>query len=59
MWREFYVNDAGNQIHKFAVSIDARYQQLILGEDKVTFPEDGYQGEDIQLLHLLGGLALI
>ena len=50
VWREFYVNDAGNQIHKFAVSIDARYQQLILGEDKVTFPEDGYQGEDIREL---------
>ena len=29
--REFYVNDAGNQIEKFAKSIDARYRQLILG----------------------------
>lgn len=48
VWREFYVNDAGNQIEKFASSIDARYQQLILGEDKVQFPEDGYQGEDIK-----------
>ena len=47
VWREFYVNDAGNQIHKFAVSIDARYRQLILGEDQVVFPEDGYHGEDI------------
>ena len=47
VWREFYVNDAGNQIHKFAVSIDARYRQLILGEDAVEFPEDGYKGEDI------------
>jgi len=47
VWREFYVNDAGNQIEKFASSIDARYQQLILGEDKVDFPEDGYHGEDI------------
>ena len=45
--REFYVNDAGNQIEKFAQSIDARYQQLILGEDAVEFPEDGYHGEDI------------
>ncbi|MBQ8599991.1 MAG: arginine--tRNA ligase, partial [Clostridia bacterium] len=44
--REFYVNDAGNQIEKFATSIDARYQQLILGEDKVEFPEDGYHGDD-------------
>ncbi|MCI7740839.1 MAG: arginine--tRNA ligase [Clostridiales bacterium] len=48
VWREFYVNDAGNQIEKFASSIDARYQQLILGEDKVEFPEDGYHGDDIK-----------
>lgn len=45
--KEFYVNDAGNQIEKFAQSIDARYCQLILGEDKVEFPDDGYHGEDI------------
>ena len=50
VWREFYVNDAGNQIEKFATSIDARYSQLILGEDKVAFPEDGYHGEDIKEL---------
>ena len=50
VWREFYVNDAGNQIEKFASSIDARYQQLILGEDKVEFPEDGYHGDDIKEL---------
>ena len=48
--REFYVNDAGNQIEKFAASIDARYRQLILGEDKVEFPEDGYHGDDIKTL---------
>lgn len=48
--REFYVNDAGNQIEKFAASIDARYRQLILGEDKVEFPEDGYHGDDIREL---------
>ena len=48
--REFYVNDAGNQIEKFAQSIDSRYQQLILGEDKVAFPEDGYHGDDIKAL---------
>ena len=48
VWREFYVNDAGNQIEKFATSIDARYRQLILGEDAVEFPADGYQGEDIR-----------
>ena len=46
--REFYVNDAGNQIEKFASSIDARYRQLILGEDAVEFPEDGYHGDDIK-----------
>ncbi|MBR5490973.1 MAG: arginine--tRNA ligase [Oscillospiraceae bacterium] len=48
--REFYVNDAGNQIEKFATSIDARYQQIILGEDAVEFPEDGYHGDDIRAL---------
>ena len=50
VWREFYVNDAGNQVEKFAASIDARYQQLILGEDRVAFPEDGYHGDDIREL---------
>ena len=49
-WKEFYVNDAGNQIHKFAESIHARYMQLILGEDSFPFPEKGYQGEDIREL---------
>ena len=48
--REFYVNDTGNQIEKFASSIDARYRQLILGEDAVAFPDDGYHGEDIRTL---------
>ncbi|KAF5071676.1 arginine--tRNA ligase [Acetobacterium wieringae] len=43
--REFYINDAGNQIVKFGDSLDARYRQL-MGED-IPFPEDGYQGEDI------------
>jgi len=45
--REFYVNDAGNQIEKFGASLEARYIQLLKGEDAVEFPEDGYQGEDI------------
>ncbi len=49
-WKEFYVNDAGNQIHKFALSIHARYMQLLLGEENYPFPEDGYQGEDIREL---------
>ena len=48
--REFYVNDAGNQIEKFAKSIEARYLQLIQGEDAVEFPEDGYHGDDIREL---------
>ena len=46
--REFYVNDAGHQIDKFAHSIEARYLQIIQGEENVPFPEDGYQGEDIK-----------
>ncbi len=49
-WKEFYVNDAGNQIQKFAVSINARYMQLILGEENFPFPEEGYHGEDIREL---------
>ena len=49
-WREFYVNDAGNQIHKFAQSIHARYMQLIVGEENFPFPEEGYHGDDIREL---------
>lgn len=45
--REFYVNDAGNQIQKFALSLDIRYQQLFKGEDAVELPEDSYHGGDI------------
>lgn len=44
--REFYINDAGNQIEKFYQSINARYNQLFKGED-FPFPEDGYRGDDI------------
>ncbi|MBQ9913017.1 MAG: arginine--tRNA ligase [Clostridia bacterium] len=43
--REFYVNDAGNQIEKFGLSLDIRYRQLC-GEE-VELPEDSYHGEDI------------
>ena len=46
--REFYVNDAGHQIDKFARSIEVRYLQLIHGEASIAFPEDGYQGGDIK-----------
>lgn len=50
VWREFYVNDAGNQIEKFARSIQVRYIQLIRGEDAAELPEDGYHGDDIREL---------
>jgi len=46
--REFYINDAGNQIEKFGYSLEARYLQIYLGEENVPFPEDGYHGEDIK-----------
>ena len=46
VWREFYVNDAGNQIEKFGLSLDIRYQQIYRG-DAVELPEDSYHGEDI------------
>lgn len=43
--REFYINDAGNQIDIFAASLEARYLQL-LGHS-VSFPENGYAGKDV------------
>lgn len=43
--REFYINDTGNQIHNFALSLESRYLQL-LGQD-CPFPEGGYHGEDL------------
>ncbi len=46
--REFYINDAGNQIEKFALSLDIRYQQIFRGESAVELPEDSYHGEDIK-----------
>lgn len=46
--REFYVNDAGNQIAKFGHSLSARYLQHFKGEDAIEFPEDGYHGADIK-----------
>lgn len=45
--REFYVNDAGNQINKFGLSLSVRYQQVFKGEDAVELPADAYQGKDI------------
>ena len=45
VWREFYVNDAGNQIEKFATSLEVRYLQEC-GKD-IELPEDAYHGIDI------------
>ena len=43
--REFYVNDAGNQIEKFATSLEVRYLQHY--DPSVELPEDAYHGQDI------------
>ncbi len=43
--REFYINDAGNQIEVFAQSLEARYLQLMGA--KIEFPENGYAGQDV------------
>ena len=43
--REFYVNDAGNQIEKFATSLEVRYLQLF--KEGIELPEDAYKGADI------------
>lgn len=48
VWREFYINDAGNQIEKFGLSLDIRYQQHLLGEEAVELPDDAYHGYDIK-----------
>lgn len=45
VWREFYVNDAGNQIEKFATSLEVRYLQHF--KDDIEMPEDAYHGADI------------
>lgn len=43
--REFYVNDAGNQIEKFKTSLEVRYLQIY--DSTIEMPEDAYQGADI------------
>ncbi|MDY0408819.1 arginine--tRNA ligase [Virgibacillus soli] len=43
--REYYINDAGNQMHNLALSVQARYMQA-LGKE-CDMPEDGYHGQDI------------
>ena len=44
--KEFYVNDAGNQIKKFSESLASRYLQIF--DSSIPFPEDGYHGDDIK-----------
>ncbi|WP_018923210.1 arginine--tRNA ligase [Salsuginibacillus kocurii] len=46
--REYYINDAGGQIHNLALSVEARYLQA-LGQE-AALPEDGYQGEDVKVI---------
>ena len=48
--REFYINDAGNQVDKFAHSVEGRYIQEIKGEDAIEFDASWYQGDDIKAL---------
>lgn len=45
--KEFYVNDAGNQLEKLGLSLDIRYQQQLNPEKAPEMPEDSYHGEDI------------
>ena len=45
--REFYVNDAGNQINNLAKSLFVRYHEAF-GDNSLTLPEDGYHGEDVK-----------
>lgn len=47
VYKEFYVNDAGNQIDKFGLSLDVRYRQICQGESSIEMPENAYHGEDI------------
>ncbi len=48
--KEFYVNNAGNQVSLFGLSLYIRLQQLLKGEDAIEFPENGYHGDDIKVL---------
>ena len=48
--REFYINDAGNQIQKFGKSLAVRYLQQFCGEDAYPLPKECYQGGDIKVL---------
>ncbi|MDD2370926.1 MAG: arginine--tRNA ligase [Firmicutes bacterium] len=44
--KEYYINDAGNQIENFGKSLDVRFREA-LGEKDIEFPENGYHGADI------------
>ena len=48
--REFYINDAGNQIQKFGKSLAVRYLQKYCGEEAYPLPAECYQGGDIKVL---------
>ncbi len=48
--REFYINDAGNQVDKFAHSLEGRYIQELKGECAIEFDPSWYQGDDIKEL---------
>ncbi|GHU85459.1 arginine--tRNA ligase [Clostridia bacterium] len=48
--REFFINDAGNQIDIFKKSLEARFMQKIKGEGAIEFPSDGYHGDDVKRL---------
>ncbi|MGN0662244.1 MAG: arginine--tRNA ligase [Faecalibacterium sp.] len=48
--REFYINDAGNQIQKFGKSLAVRYLQQFCGEEACPLPKECYQGADIKVL---------
>ena len=48
--REFYINDAGNQIQKFGKSLAVRYLQQFCGEEAYPLPAECYQGGDIKVL---------
>ena len=50
--REFYINDAGNQIQKFGKSLAIRYLQHYCGEEAYPLPKECYQGGDIKVLAL-------
>ena len=52
-WKEFYVNDAGNQIAKFAESINARYMQILAAEEKCPLPVDACRNASVRELALV------